>query len=551
MNTRLITVVLLVFSGCVATPSKPAEQPSPAAGPAAANTPDPSEAGLKDAIAALQASVDANAKAAQASADTLATIATALQANTTALEAQTAATGKLNAAVEGLTKATRERPVAAAPQPQPQPGGGPPQEPELGLDDLPEHIKMQVPNAVFSLKSAPIQGDPAKAKVAIIIYGDFECPFSKKVVPSLAQLQEKFGEELVLAFRHFPLGFHENAKPAARAAFAADRQGKFWEFHDKLFALEKLGPDSYEAVAKEIGLDLAQFKLDKDSDEAGYQLIIDRVMANSSGVTGTPTLMINAEPVIGALPFEQLSDAVQRNLDKVNNKMSDGLSLAQARGEVSEVNAIRIPAVAAKSDDVRALRNIEIEGLPSKGAKDPLVAIVEFSDFECPFCSKLGAPLDQALKDYPDEVRVVFRHNPLNFHENAHLAAQASLAAASQGKFWEYHDVLFQNQRALSRADLSTHAKTAGLDVALFDKELNAGTFKAAVDVDIAAAQKTGATGTPAMFVNGRLLEGAVPYPRIKELIEVSRSQANKMIGKGLAKREGFYKQLLTMIPKD
>jgi protein-disulfide isomerase len=162
---------------------------------------------------------------------------------------------------------------------------------------------------------------------------------------------------------------------------------------------------------------------------------------------------------------------------------------------------------------------VEAKG-PSKGATAAKVTIVEFSDFQCPFCSKAEPAMDEVMKNYSDKVKVVFRHFPLDFHEKAGKAAEASACAEEQGKFWEFHKHLFANQGALDVADLKTHAKTLGLDSAKFDACLDGGGKKAVVDADMAAGRAAGVNGTPAFFINGILISGAQPYEKFKEIID-------------------------------
>lgn len=157
---------------------------------------------------------------------------------------------------------------------------------------------------------------------------------------------------------------------------------------------------------------------------------------------------------------------------------------------------------------------------PSKGPADAKVTIVEFSDFECPFCSRVNPAIAQVMKEYEGKVRVVFRHFPLPMHPNAPKAAEASLCADDQGKFWEMHDALFANQQALSVPDLKDYAKTIGLDQAKFDACLDSGSKAEQVAKDMSEGEAAGVTGTPAFFVNGRMLAGALPFEEFKKVID-------------------------------
>jgi protein-disulfide isomerase len=157
---------------------------------------------------------------------------------------------------------------------------------------------------------------------------------------------------------------------------------------------------------------------------------------------------------------------------------------------------------------------------PAKGPEGAPITIVEFSDFQCPFCSKANASVDEVMKAYEGKVRVVFRHFPLSFHAEAPKAAEASLCADDQKKFWEYHDKLFANQSALKVDDLKKHAADLGLDTARFNECLDSGKKAETVKKDMADGEKVGVTGTPAFFINGVMLSGAVPAEEFKSIID-------------------------------
>jgi protein-disulfide isomerase len=166
-------------------------------------------------------------------------------------------------------------------------------------------------------------------------------------------------------------------------------------------------------------------------------------------------------------------------------------------------------------------KRVQVEAVgPSKGPESAPITIVEFSDFQCPFCSRANAAVDEVVKTYGDKVRVVFRHFPLSFHAEAPKAAEASACAADQKKFWEYHDKLFANQGALKVDDLKKHAADLGLDTARFNECLDSGKNAELVKKDMSAGEKVGVTGTPAFFINGIALSGAVPAEDFKAIID-------------------------------
>src|SRR5213593_127493 len=165
-------------------------------------------------------------------------------------------------------------------------------------------------------------------------------------------------------------------------------------------------------------------------------------------------------------------------------------------------------------------------GRPERGggAKAP-ITIIEFSDYQCPFCGRAEGVVDEVMKHYGNKVRLVYRDFPLPMHPQARPASEAANCANAQGKFWEYHAALFANQTALDEDKLKEYAKNVGLDAAKFDQCLKDKPFKAAIDRDVADGEKVGVNGTPAFFINGRMLSGAQPFDKFKEVIDEERSE--------------------------
>lgn len=161
-------------------------------------------------------------------------------------------------------------------------------------------------------------------------------------------------------------------------------------------------------------------------------------------------------------------------------------------------------------------------GQPVFGPADAAITLVEFSDFECPYCGGFAATLDQIKETYAGQIRLIYRQFPLReIHPNAQKAAEASLCANEQGQFWELHDAMFAEQAMLGEGDLKRKAGRLGLDQAAFDACLDSGKFVEQVAADMMVGQRLGIDGTPAVFVNGRpLVGGAVPYEMIAELID-------------------------------
>jgi protein-disulfide isomerase len=154
------------------------------------------------------------------------------------------------------------------------------------------------------------------------------------------------------------------------------------------------------------------------------------------------------------------------------------------------------------------------------GPADAKVTVVEFSDFQCPYCSRAATAVDQIKEKYGTRVRFLFRQFPLPMHPNARGAAEAALAANAQGKFWEFHDKMFQNQSKLERADLEGFAKDVGLDVAAFKKALDSKTYAADVDADMKLGESVAVNGTPTMFINGARVQNPTSFEAISAQIE-------------------------------
>jgi protein-disulfide isomerase len=166
--------------------------------------------------------------------------------------------------------------------------------------------------------------------------------------------------------------------------------------------------------------------------------------------------------------------------------------------------------------------DIDTTGAPSVGPDDAAITLVEFSDFECPYCESFVPTLERIKETYPDDVRVVFLQFPLReIHPNAQKSAEASLCAFEQGQFWEAHDLYFSERSSLEVADLKEKAGRMGLDADAFAACLDSGKYADQVDADATAGAAVGVNGTPAVFINGRPLPGgAVPFEMVAEIID-------------------------------
>ena len=393
---------------------------------------------------------------------------------------------------------------------------------------------------------------PADAKVTIIEYSDFQCPFCSRVGPTLKQVMSTFGNDVRVCFKHNPLPFHQDAPLASTAALAAGEQGKFWEMHDKLFDNQReIKRDSLEKYAGEIGLDMNKFKAALDNDPYKSQVQADIAEAANFGARGTPSFFINGRSLRGAQPFDAFKAAVETGLKDADALISAGTSRSQVYEKLiaSGLTKAAAPAPQQAPPPAASRQQVTLTAQDRcKGPKDAKITIVEYSDFQCPFCSRVNPTVEQIFKTWPGDVKICFRHNPLPFHKDAPLAAEASLAAADQGKFWEMHDKLFGDQKNLARANLEKHAQDLGLDMGKFRSALDSNAHKAQIDADIASSAKYGARGTPAFFVNGTPLSGAQPFDNFKAVIEKELATADQLIKKGTPLAR-VYDEALKMAP--
>ena len=220
---------------------------------------------------------------------------------------------------------------------------------------------------------------------------------------------------------------------------------------------------------------------------------------------------------LGGRPLEQLGSQIQAYLRQQRyEEASERLRqrLEEERNVAVFFEPYRVP--------------LDNEGAPALGPADAAVTMTEFSDFQCPYCGGFFPTVKRLEKDFQDELRIVYRQFPLNIHPFAQKAAEASLCAEDQGRFWEMHDLMFQEQDKLSVADLKEKAARLGMDPEAFDDCLDSGKYVESVQEDVKEGNRVGIEGTPAIFLNGLPLPGgAVSYEvaarAIQEAIERAR----------------------------
>jgi len=223
-------------------------------------------------------------------------------------------------------------------------------------------------------------------------------------------------------------------------------------------------------------------------------------------------------------PFTAVREKIVATLRQVRLAKARAVYLQSLRSQANVRIALPPPAV-----------EVELGNAPTRGPQNAPVLVVEFADYECPYCQRIHPDLKRLLEEFTGKVAVAFKDFPLPMHRQAQKAAEAARCAGEQGRFWEFHDALFENNQRLEVAQLKEYARVLKLDAARFDQCLDAGEQAVAVQKDLAQAQRLGLTGTPSLLINGYFLSGAVRYSTLREIVEqqlmAPRSAAKECAG--------------------
>lgn len=348
---------------------------------------------------------------------------------------------------------------------------------------------------------------PESAPITLMEFADFHCGFCKKVNPTLDQLLQNYPGKVRVVFRHHPLSDTpgQGSYLTHEASVCAQEQGKFWEYHDEIFALQGTPKeDDLYAMAKKLGLNSEKFEECLKGGRARPFLQQELQEGSKRNVQGTPTLFVNEEVVAGAYPYEHFVDVIEGILNP---------------GRAPKTQ----PPTAAPSpvEEGRPVQFDDLKGRPALGPKEAPITMVEFSDFHCSFCGKVTPTLEKLMENYRGKIRRVWRHYPLPIHTGADRTHEASECAHEQNKFWEYHDKLFSNQGgSWDDATLIRLAGETGINKKKFERCLSSGKHKDLIQKEIQAGTKAGVQGTPAAFVNGRLVSGAQPYDKFEAVVQ-------------------------------
>ncbi len=235
------------------------------------------------------------------------------------------------------------------------------------------------------------------------------------------------------------------------------------------------------------------------------------MQGNSSGGALVAAALILGASILGGAYW--LAMAIDRGSAEIA-----GLNQALKTAAVAPAPAAR-PSAPGRPDPEKVYE-IEIGDAPIRGAESAKVTVVEWADFQCPFCVRVNPTLEKIAEEYGDKVRFGFKHLPLSMHSKARAAHQASEAAHRQGKFWEMHDRIFANPKDLSEETYLRYANEMGLDIEKYKSDFSSSSVRKVIDADLAKARELGVSGTPSFFINGRFLSGAQPYGSFARVID-------------------------------
>ncbi|MBK7581640.1 MAG: thioredoxin domain-containing protein [Myxococcales bacterium] len=404
------------------------------------------------------------------------------------------------------------------------------------------------------LASDPIWGNNT-APVTIVEFSDLECPFCARAHTTLEQVKTSYGPtQLRLVMKHNPLPFHKQARPAAEAAervLRAGGSGAFWQFVDRAYADRTgLNDANFATWAAAAGANMTTYESLVASPSVAAKIESDMALAKRIGARGTPTFFINGKALKGAQPLTKFQSVIDEQLAEAKKRIAAGAAPEQIYPTLTRenFNSPESPPPAEAKPDPDQLWYVPVnDDEPQLGPRDALVTLVEFGDFQCPFCKRLEPTLKQLRQEYGNDLRLVWKDNPLPFHKRAEPAARlARVIYDKRGNkaFWTAHDLLFDSQPRLEDDDLSRIASAAGTSFGAVQAAMTAPAVARRIQASQALAADVKATGTPSCFINGRVLTGAQPLSKFKELVDQELAAARRLVEAGTP-RADVYKTII------
>ena len=359
----------------------------------------------------------------------------------------------------------------------------------------------------FNLENSPVLGNP-DAPVKIVVWSEFQCPYSKRMNQKLEELVESEPDKYALYYKTRII--HARAILEHEAGYSAHRQGKFWQlsklFYEHQAEMVRLSREDQEKykeriieLAEQAGVDVDLLRQDLDSHKYLAQLQAENKEANEIGVRGTPAVFINGY-YYGADPEVVLEEVKKQAEFGEPDPVEAGLERIK-----SNLDYLK------KYFKARQRKEFDLTNSPRLGKKDAKVKLVVFSDFQCPFCQKMAKLLEEKYQEHSEEVAVYFKNFVV--HSKAMLEHQAAMSAWKQGKFWEYHDLLFQNRQEMIKISkesqeklkekLIEFAQQLGLDQDKFLTDLESEEVKQIIEQHLKEGREAGVRGTPTVYING------------------------------------------------
>lgn len=393
--------------------------------------------------------------------------------------------------------------------------------------------------------------------VTVVVFTDYACPPCASTWTVLEHLAEHYGQDIRIVFRSYTVPGFGKGEQAVEAAFAAGEQGKFWEMHRQLFAHQNaFGRPTMRAHAQALGLDVPRFMDDLDTGAQAARRMRHRRQARQLGVIGLPAMFVNGLYMAGFAEESTWLGIVNEEISRAQQLIAAGTPRAELYAKLmSSASSKRVTApkgadvlkdkLAKKQAEAAAPKQlvapdttkryqIEHGASPASGPPDAAVEIVEFLDFQCPYCRRAWQEELEALtKEHPGEVSVVIVHLPLEIHTSALAAARASLAAARQQKFWQFHTKMIATRGELGRKSFLGWAQELGLDPEQFGKDLDDPETAKQIQQDMALADRLGVGATPGFFVNGRFVNGFRPG-QLRGMVKEELEAAAKLKAEGV-----------------
>ncbi len=394
----------------------------------------------------------------------------------------------------------------------------------------------------------------ANAPVTVVEFSDLQCPFCARVHPTVKELEAKYGpEKLRIVFKHNPLPFHQNARPAAKVADAVLRQGgskAFFAFLDLAFGEQaKLGDDALVSWVSRVGLDPALVLKRAELTDTSDKIERDMALASKVGADGTPAFRINGVTISGAVPLADFTSVIDAELAAAAGLTRRGTAPNAVYGTRVAANfTLPKPEKDDEPEEDLSIWKMPIKGAPVQGAKDALVTIVEFFDYQCPYCRRVEDTMKDLLVRYPNDLRIVLRQNPLPFHARALPAANLALEARAEkgdAGFLAANSALFDDQhKTLDDAVLLQIGKDLKLDEKRVQAAITNNTHAKEIEADADLASDFKASGTPYFFINGQRLSGAQPIENFATVIDAQLKVAQALVSSGTP-RAGVYDELM------